>query len=73
MWPMAVIGALWIIGGIAMLVAPQRMFRIGMWSNSWMFAQRPEPSRRYLQMQRVVGIIAIPAGLALVIVGLLHR
>ena len=72
-WPVAIIGALWIVAGVAMLVAPRRMFRIGMWSNSWMFAQRPEPSQRYLQVQRVVALLAIPAGVALVVVGILHR
>lgn len=67
------IGAVWVVIGIAMLVAPRQMFRMGMWTQSWQFAQRPEPSRRWFQVQRVVAVVAIPAGVAMVVVGLLHH
>jgi hypothetical protein len=60
-WPVAVIGACWVAMGIAM------------WTQSWQFAQRPEPSRRWFQVQRAVAVLAIPAGLAMVVVGLVHH
>jgi 3-hydroxyacyl-CoA dehydrogenase len=72
-WPVAVIGACWVAMGIALLVAPRQMFRITMWTQSWQFAQRPQPSRRWFQVQRAVALLAIPAGLAMVVVGLVHH
>lgn len=70
-WGFAIVGALWIVFGGVQAVRPDLSWRMRRWQ--YRNPEAVQPSARGLQVARIIGAVAVVAGIALVIGAVVTR